>query len=158
MPNIFLDNDGVFADFDAHFENLFGSHPNKIGDPHIWTYINEDPEAFWEGMPLMEGAVEKFEAFRPYNPTFLTGCPKSGYDVAAAHKRVWLREKFGDVPVITCLSRDKQVHMKAPGDVLLDDMPRNLKRWEAAGGVAIRYRRGQWREAIDAVHRAMGGN
>ena len=154
---LFLDSDGVKADFDSHAENLFGRHPSKIPNDELWELVNADPERFWDGIPLMEGALEMFDTFRNQyeNITFLTGCPRDGYDIAAAHKRVWLRRHFGDVPVITCLSRDKQLHMNAPGDVLLDDMPRNLKRWEAAGGVAIRYRRGQWREAIEAVNRAM---
>jgi hypothetical protein len=153
--SLFVDVDGVFNDFDRHCEELFGNHPSKIPDQELWRLVNEDAERFWTEGPLMEGAVELWEVVREYNPTFLTGCPKSGFDEAAVHKRVWLRRHFGDTPVITCLSKEKQLHMKAPGDVLLDDMPRNLKRWEAARGVAIRYRRGQWREAIDAVRQAM---
>lgn len=153
-----LDNDGVFADFDRHCVDLFGASPNELGEQKLWEKVNEDAHAFWEGIPLMPGALEKWEAFKDYNPTFLTGCPRIGYDVAAAHKRVWLRRHFGDVPVITCLSRDKALHMNAPGDVLLDDRHSNIKRWSKAGGIAILYRHGQWEKAIDDVHRAMNSD
>lgn len=30
--------------------------------------------------------------------------------------------------------------MVAAGDILLDDMPKNLRRWEKAGGIGVYYR------------------
>lgn len=140
-PHLFLDVDGVFGGFDEHHEALFGMRPDAIPDEQLWINVNADPDRFWGGMPLKAGALELWEVCRHLNPTFLTGCPRSGFEAAAAHKRVWLKEHFGDVPVITCLSRDKQLHMTAPGDVLLDDRHSNIRRWEKAGGLALLYRR-----------------
>lgn len=151
-----LDNDGVFAAFDEHYEALFGVNPNVHGDPLIWDYINADHGKFWGGMPLKAGAMEMWEAFKPFNPRFITGCPKIGYEEAEAHKRVWLKQHFGNVEVVTCLSRDKQVHMRAPGDVLLDDRSSNIKRWVKAGGVGILYRNHE--QAIRDVREVLGGS
>jgi hypothetical protein len=136
---LFLDSDGVFAGFDQHVFNLFGKYPHQMRDPEMWAKINANPD-FWSDMPIIDGSRVLWDALKKYNPTVLTGCPKSNYDAAAAHKVVWWREHFDHNDVITCLSRDKATHMVFPGDILVDDMIKNCRRWEAAGGVAIHYK------------------
>ena len=42
--------------------------------------------------------------------------------------------------MITCFSRDKARHLKAPGDILVDDRNDTIRRWEKAGGYGIWYR------------------
>ena len=137
--HLFLDVDGVLADFDAHAAALFGASPRELGDDRLWQLV-EGLADFWTGIPLKAGAMDIWDVAKDQDPTFLTGCPRTGYDRAAAHKREWLRRHFGDVPVITCFSRDKARHLKAPGDILVDDRIVNIKRWEKAGGRGIRYR------------------
>ena len=137
--HLFLDVDGVMADFDAHVAARFGSGPRELGDERLWRMV-ADRSDFWTDIPLKAGALELWEVAKDHDPIFLTGCPRSDFDRAAAHKRAWLEAHFGDVPVITCLSRDKAAHIKAPGDILVDDFIANVKRWEKAGGRAIWYR------------------
>jgi 5'-nucleotidase len=138
-PHLFLDSDGVFADFDQHIFNLFGCYPREMDDADMWAKANANPE-FWSDMPLKPGALELWEAVIHTKPTVLTGCPKSDYDRAVTHKLAWWERHFGHTQVITCLSRDKALHMKNPGDWLVDDMVKNCKRWEKAGGNAFVYR------------------
>ena len=155
MAHVFLDNDGVLAAFDEHVFDLYGGPPRGLtfdcpergllkGDAALWAHVNQDPEGFWSSIPVKEGAYELFETALPYNPTILTGCPRDGYDVAAAHKPLWIAEHFGKkygvkVPVITCFSRDKPLHMKNPGDILVDDFIANIKKWQKAGGSTVWY-------------------
>lgn len=141
--HIFLDNDGVLAAFDEHVMNLFGATPRELGDEELWARVGETP-TFWADIPVREGAYELFEIALPHNPSILTGCPASGYDLAAAHKVEWIAKHFGakygrEIPVITCRSKDKPVHMKNKGDILVDDFYVNIKRWRAEGGTGIWY-------------------
>lgn len=140
MPNIALDIDGVFGDFDAHVYSLFGFRPNEVTDQELWSAI-ETEETFWLDIPVKWGAVELFELAKPYNPFFLTGVPM-GINGERAHeqKPLWVKRHFGDYEVITTKSRLKQTHMKAPGDILVDDRWHVLKKWKNAGGVAVHYR------------------
>jgi hypothetical protein len=101
-------------------------------------------------MPLKPGARELWDAVKHVNPTVLTGCPKSDYDRAAVAKIAWWKEHFNHDAVITCLSRDKALHIKAEGDWLVDDMSKNCKRWAAAKGNALRYT-GDWEGAISVL-------
>ncbi len=136
MTEIFVDIDGVVGDFDNSVKSLFGSYPKELGDDVLWPLIVNTPN-FWRNLPLMEDAMILWEAVRDHNPIFLTGCPKSDYERAEQDKRWWVRHHFGDVPVITCLSREKPMHMRQQRDILIDDFMSNIKRWEKAGGRAI---------------------
>lgn len=140
LPKVFCDNDGVLADFDRHVLELFGTPPSGIPDDEMWDLILATPD-FWPTIPLKYGAHDLWAMLAPYKRAFLTGCPKGHYEVAAAHKVVWLKKHFGDdVEVITCLSRNKPLHMESPGDILIDDMSGNMRRWRKAGGIGIHYR------------------
>jgi len=137
--NLFVDSDGVFADFDSHVLSNFGKLPKDMSNPELWENVNNTPD-FWDGVPLKEGAHELWELVSRFNPTVLTGCPRTGYDVAVVAKRKWWKHHFNWDNVTTCLSRDKATHMVAHGDILVDDFIANVKRWEKAGGQAVYYR------------------
>jgi hypothetical protein len=146
VVKIFLDNDGVLADFDGHCIALFGKSPRELGDVELWRLVNQDASAFWSGIPVMPRAQELIDIARPHGLTILTGCPYDVTDntricpIAQAHKPSWIEQHFGPgIPVITCFSRDKPLHMSAPRDILVDDFIVNIKRWQAAGGKTVWY-------------------
>jgi len=137
--SIVLDSDGVFADFDLHVYQLFGKWPREMNEAHMWALINKRND-FWYEMPLKSDAMHLWEKVVHLQPMVLTGCPKSGFEVAAAAKKEWWKRHFDHELVVTCLSRDKALHIRRPGEILVDDMPKNIRRWEAAGGIGIRHK------------------
>lgn len=137
MPHIFCDFDGVLVDFERGYEIQYGVHPHSVPEFVMWKTIKENME-HWSQLPAMPGALQLWAYIAPHNPTILTGCPSQGYKLAEAGKKAWaLRELGSQVPVITTYSRYKTKYMKAEGDILIDDMEKNTKRWVEAGGVAI---------------------
>lgn len=138
--HIFLDLDGVMADFERGYEIMYGHHPHSKQDRDMWRTINSNPD-HWDSLPIMPGAMRLWAVIAQFKPTILTGCPSGGYKMAVEGKRGWCAREFGpEVAVITCMSRDKQKHMIAPGDILIDDMSKNCNRWTEAGGVAIQHK------------------
>ena len=138
--NVFCDSDGVLFDFDSHLMSYTnGISPNKLGDDKMWELIKSIPE-FWITMPLFPWAHELINFLRPYHPIILTGCPKNNFEYAAEQKKLKYVKHFPDISVITCLSKEKAFYMQTPGDILIDDMPKNIKRWVIAGGRGIRFR------------------
>lgn len=137
-PRIYLDLDGVMADFDAHFRELFGLDNRAMADDAMWATINAHPTFFFD-MPPCPGAIEFFEEIRPLRPTILTASPRSNFANSARQKRAWVYKHLsGDTEVIPVLGgRNKPLYMHAPGDILIDDFERNTCLWEEAGGVAI---------------------
>ena len=141
MKQIFLDCDGVLADFDTAAHKLFGQESRaaeaSIGSEAFWQRIHESGN-FYRRLPLMADALELYNAIAHLKPIILTGCPRGQW--SQPQKRAWAAEFFPGVPIITCASREKFRHIGHPGDVLVDDYLRYKDLWEKAGGVFIHHR------------------
>lgn len=141
MRQLFLDLDGVLADFDSFYESEFGYRPNRNNPdpPDLWANINGHKN-FYGSLPLMPDAMELWNGVKQYHPSpiILTGVPRN--KKAEPQKREWVRKHFGaDVKVITCYSRLKCTYAQ-PGDVLVDDWEKYRHLWENVGGVFILHR------------------
>jgi 5'(3')-deoxyribonucleotidase len=140
MRQIFLDCDGVLADFDDGFRSLSGEdgheYENRHGSKNFWKLI-ECSDHFFEGLPLMEGAIELYETVKHLRPIILTGCPRG--DWAAHQKMRWRDKYFPGVPMVTCMSCDK-VDYCQEGDILIDDFLKHSQKWIDGGGIFIHHR------------------
>jgi hypothetical protein len=146
---VFSDGDGVVANFDLGFEERFGVNIKGL-KVEVWQQMIADTQGqFFEELPLMPDWEYYWGSILPYKPRILTGCPRIGYDLAAEAKHAYYMKHLGpsyremhgeELQVITCLSKEKPLHMTAPGDILFDDMIYNLKPWEKAGGKGIYFK------------------
>lgn len=133
---LFLDLDGVLADFDRHVRELFGAAPSEMPVSKMWAAAERAP-GFFETMPMTADGWELWEFTRPFEPTILTGLPRGNW--AAPQKRRWVAEHLGpDVPVITCMARDKCNYATA-GAVLVDDTTKFADRWIDRGGIFVHH-------------------
>ena len=139
-PKLFLDADGVLANFDEGVRRLLGMLPKeferKRGRGAFWRELAKAP-GFYANLPEMPDARQLFEAVAHLKPTILTGLPLGKW--AAPQKVAWAAEHFPGVPIITCMARDKHRHME-PGDVLVDDREDHRAAYEAHGVVFIHHR------------------
>jgi 5'(3')-deoxyribonucleotidase len=140
MAELFLDCDGVLADFDAGATALLGMSPRdyeaRKGRGAFWKRLAAAPD-FYGSLPQMPDAQILFEAVKHLRPTILTGLPLGKW--AAPQKVKWAAEHFPGVPIITCMARDKHKHMK-PGDVLVDDRENHRAAYEAEGVVFVHHK------------------
>jgi len=136
---IFLDCDGVLANFNDYAQEILGDHPRAYeaehGEAKFWAEL-EAHEGFYRRLPVLAEGRKLFEAVKHLQPIILTGCPAG--DWAAPQKEHWAAEHFPGTKIITCRSADKRMHMK-PGDVLIDDYLKYRELWIEAGGVFIHY-------------------
>jgi 5'(3')-deoxyribonucleotidase len=139
-PRLFLDADGVLADFDEGVRRLLGMGPKEYEQHHgrgsFWRHLVR-AENFYGSLPEMPDARLLFDRVKHLDPTILTGLPLGNW--AAAQKIEWAAEHFPGVPIITCMARDKHKHMHA-GDVLVDDRENHRAAYEAAGVIFIHHR------------------
>ena len=137
---LFLDCDGVLADFDAGVEKLLGMSPRDYERRHsrgaFWGKLARAPD-FYARLPLVADARVLFDAVEHLHPTILTGLPLGKW--AAPQKVAWAEEHFPGTPVITCMARDKHRFMD-PGDVLVDDRENHRSSYEAEGVVFVHHR------------------
>lgn len=142
MRQLFVDLDGVLADFDGFYLHQFGKPLDRGGEsdpPGMWENIRQHG-TFYRDMPPLADAEELWNGVRRWNPVVLTGVPYTQVPEAERHKRAWMQEHFGaDVPVVCCKSRHKYRHGK-PGDVLVDDWAKYQDLWVRMGGVFVLHR------------------
>ena len=140
MPQLYLDCDGVLANFNAGAEAILGLKPRAFEQRYnigkMWAKLAGAPD-FYGTLPLMPGAMELFDAVRHLDPIILTGLPRGNW--AAGQKERWAAEHFPGTRIITCMAVDKRKHAKK-GDVLVDDMLKHRQLWEEAGGVFVHHR------------------
>jgi 5'(3')-deoxyribonucleotidase len=137
---LFLDCDGVLANFDEAAQRILGEHPRGYEARHseheFWSRLEDHTAGFYRTLDVLPQGRILFEAVRHLHPIILTGCPKG--DWAAPQKKEWANEHFPGTKVITCRSVDKRLHMKR-GDILVDDYLKYRKLWIDAGGIFVHY-------------------
>lgn len=140
IKEIFVDLDGVLADFDEKVERLTGLKPDAPEkDQVMWDKLEKIPH-FYLDLKLMPGARDLWNRVERYQPTILTAVPsrKTPMQIESANdKVVWVAQNFGNhVSVIVTLSKLKHTCGK-PGDVLIDDRKENIDSWIEMGGIGI---------------------
>jgi hypothetical protein len=145
MPTIFLDMDGVVADFDAHAAEIIGRMhaPNTRFLQEEWQKILNYPR-FYRDLPLCKDAeylvsnVLTMAQQNNMDVKFLSAIPRNNDLPWAAYDKVlWAQKYFPEIPVwVGPYSDDKQLRSH-PGEVLIDDRKTNIKQWHAKGGFAI---------------------
>jgi hypothetical protein len=138
-PQLYLDCDGVLADFDAGAAAILGMPPKDFQERHgagrFWAKLAKAPD-FYGTLPLMPGAMILFDAVRHLHPVILTGLPRGNW--AAAQKVRWAARHFPGTKILTVMAVDKRNHCQA-GDVLVDDQLKHAHLWEGAGGVFVHH-------------------
>ena len=137
---IYLDCDGVLADFDKGATAVLGVPPRKFeqrhGLPAFWARLASTPD-FFASLDLMPDAMELYAAVRHRDPVILTGLPRGAW--AEPQKRRWAARHFPGVEIITTSAALKREHCH-PGDALVDDNDRFRHLWEKEGGVFIHHK------------------
>lgn len=164
-PTIFLDMDGVVADFVAGICAAHGIDRARIPDGQ-WDFIaslemTEDrfyapcrKAEFWEELPEVPKSRQFVETLRTLAPVVLCSQPTK-HPGAFAGKYAWARKVFGPgLPV--CLVEPDKTILARPGAFLIDDNDNWVRRWDEAGGVALlyptRYNSGaEWRRAVNPL-------
>jgi hypothetical protein len=145
-PHLFLDCDGVLADFDAGVKKVLGMSAAEFEKRHsigeFWKRLAR-ADGFYANLPEMPDAQMLFDAVKHLKPTILTGLPLGKW--AAPQKEQWAAAHFPGVPIITTMARDKHLHME-PGDVLVDDREKHRGLWENAGGIFVHHK-----SAVDSI-------
>ena len=139
---IFLDCDGVLADFDGFAETILGTNLTEY-EKHSadgWDRLYAVEDYFYK-LPKLPDADQLVDGVRArgFEPIVLTGVPsKDGSDWAIPQKQRWVAEHFPGTSVICCKSKDKFQHMvPSMHNVLIDDWTRYMSVWEDNGGTFI---------------------
>jgi 5'(3')-deoxyribonucleotidase len=148
MRTIWLDMDGVFADFEVVANSILGREigweTNDITSEE-WSKLASVPNLY-RNLPVMPGSTELMQAVLEFSDEFeikfLTAIPRVKTMPSARNdKKEWIEENFPGFEVeFGPYSKDKWKHSKFL-DVLIDDKPSNVFDWFTRGnGVSILHK------------------
>ena len=143
LPHIYLDLDGLFANFDLDYSKDFDHHHSVVDKETLWLHARGTPQ-WYRGLTLVPHSQLFYFAIRHLPHTFLSS---SGSQEIAEDKAWWIDNVLNAAPdrkftaVLPCDEGafDKTVFLKNPGDILIDDYDQNTAKWTAAGGVGIAH-------------------
>tara|TARA_R110000744_G_scaffold93128_1_gene179932 strand:- start:1472 stop:3145 length:1674 start_codon:yes stop_codon:yes gene_type:complete len=147
---IYVDMDGVIADFEERFRDLSGMEPrefqSKYGKNAFWDFIDEGDNKikFWVGIPPMEGASQLINYVSKHDYAMLTA--PSIKKQSRLGKSLWIRNHVGKIfpskPTVI-FKYAKEKHKVKPSltekDILIDDKSSTIDNWTTAGGTGILY-------------------
>ena len=134
---LYLDLDGVFADFNKRVRFLSGGKDPKEIKSGMWKMIMADRD-FFISLDMMPNADVLWDYVKQFEPKFLTGAPPGNR--AQSQKREWVVKQFGSqYQTIVLLKKEKVVYAGSK-HVLIDDMKENVQAWIDHGGIGILHR------------------
>lgn len=143
MTTLYLDLDGVFADFYKGARELTG-HAHELDVHSSWIAIDQVDNFFWKLDPL-PGAKEFFDEIvgrSKYPVKILTALPRltGKLYTAVNDKTSWVRKHLGQIQV-NCAPgwKGKAAFAIYKDTVLVDDMRRNIDHWRKAGSVGVHH-------------------
>ena len=134
--------DGVLCDFIAQSKKATGKIFTQDKAKEYWPIIKKYPK-FWSDMPWMPGGRQLWSYIKQYNPHILSAYTPEDPNCIPG-KRTWLRRNvsISSSNINVVRRKDKQKFaMKSGGKrrpaILIDDFPRNIDQFKAAGGMGI---------------------
>ena len=148
-PTLYLDMDGVVADWETAIADILG-YKLIEGDrwpDQDWRKIIQFQRVYRD-IPLLPWAREfadeagKIARAANYAVRFLTAVPRrNDFPYAFEDKVHWANKHFPTIPVwFGPYSQDKQ-QRAATGQILVDDRITNINEWTAKGGRGIHFHR-----------------
>jgi len=134
---IYVDMDGVLADFDKGYEDLTGittKEADKKGPESFWEPISKAGAKFWITLKWMPDGKQLWDYVKKYNPELLSA--PSREESSRMGKRVWVKRELPGTKLIL-KSADRKQELASPNSILIDDREKNIEQWRKAGGIGI---------------------
>ena len=136
---IFLDMDGVLADFDKYVCETHKFETKEKWNDN-WAGL---PERMFNDLEKMPDADQLVEYTKPYSPQILTAMPKRDkVRFARMDKMRWAKRHYGfhswEVNVV--YREEKLMYATAEQyspNILVDDNYKNIEEWKKQGGAGI---------------------
>lgn len=139
---IYVDLDGVLADFAGAVKERFGKEMAQIPKNVLWSKVqhyNDSHEPWFYSLPKMHDAdvLWQFLVQNFKNIEILSASGTTPRD-ASGQKKAWVGEHFGwDVKTNIVLSAKEKAAFAAPNTILIDDTARAVNPFIQAGGMAV---------------------
>jgi len=164
-PTVYIDMDGVLADFFGGVEKLYGvqhwkdlSQDNKL-DLKQEVINRIQGTDFFATLPKFQSAdnlITMVKKFTGGTFSINTSPLRGDNENSGKYKKLWIAQNI-EQPEQTIITGRKESYAKdkASGtpNILIDDRPVNIQRWQGAGGYGILYQAN--RDPLSKVQQAL---
>ena len=164
MPTIYLDMDGVLADFESNAKRIIKPVEGEIHKdsqsywprdqweqllayPHLYKMLDKMPKA--DDMVVL---ARRFRDELGWELRALTAIPRRNDIPFVFHDKIeWMQDFYPDIPVFFGpYSEDKHNFCKV-GDILVDDRPSNITEWQECSGIGVLVKENAYDQALEEV-------
>ena len=166
-PTVYLDMDGVLADFFGGVEKMYGvDHWKQLTNDKTKDLKKEVIDRitgtdFFATLPKFQSAdalIDMVKKFTGGKFSINTSPLRGDNENSGKYKKVWISNNI-DTPDEIIVTGRKESYAKDKGtgtpNILIDDRPVNIQRWQDAGGYGILYQAN--RDSLDKVQKGLDG-
>ena len=164
-PTVYLDMDGVLADFFGGVEKMYGvEHWKQLTNDKTKDLKKEVIDRitgtdFFATLPKFSSADELISMVKKFTGgkfSINTSPLRGDHENSGKYKKVWISNNIEQPDEIIVTGR-KESYAKDKGtgtpNILIDDRPINIQKWQAAGGYGILYQAN--RDPLSKVQQAL---
>ena len=145
QSEIFVDMDGVLADFFGDWKKLVGKDWRNITDIKPALQKIRDTEDFWLNLPVTNNAKNLLGLIKDIKGSYnILSSPLPDDPNSEPHKRQWIEKHLSFFPPKdVIITFDKAKYAKQDDgtpNILIDDYGVNIGKWEAAGGMGFKHK------------------
>jgi hypothetical protein len=164
-PTVYLDMDGVLADFFGGVEKMYGvDHWKQLTSDKTKDLKKEVIDRitgtdFFATLPKFQSAdalIDMVQKFTGGKFSINTSPLRGDNENSGKYKKVWISNNIEQPDEIIVTGRkETYAKDKASGtpNILIDDRPVNIQRWQSAGGYGILYQAN--RDSLDKVKKGL---
>lgn len=143
QPKIYVDMDGVLADFDKKYRELFHRDPLPAGsDENVGRLVGTNFFSQLDKMPNADQVVALAKKLGRGN-WYICSSPLRGDHANSKENKIKWLAKMGYDPNDVIITPRKESYavnrIDGTANVLIDDKPKNINRWQDAGGIGVLY-------------------
>ena len=145
FKEIYLDLDGVLADFFSEWKNITGKNWWELDNNLIAIQKIRKQKNFWLMLPLLSNSLKLLKILKDNNHSYhILSSPLQNDQKCISQKKQWVKNMLKFYPpqkVVISSKKEKYAkdNLGLP-NVLIDDFGVNIKRWENNGGIGIKHK------------------
>ena len=145
FKEIYIDLDGVLADFFFEWKNITGKNWWELDDNLIAIQKIREQKNFWLKLPLLSNSLKLLKILKYNNHSYhILSSPLQNDQKCINQKKQWVKNMLTFYPPQkVIISSEKEKYAKdnlGLPNVLIDDFGINIKKWENNGGIGIKHK------------------
>ena len=142
LPEIYCDLDQVLVNFMKGADAAVGGSFITVDKEARWNAVNQ-VKGFWPNLEWMPGAKRLYLMIAKYNPHILSAYTNRD-PTSKIGKMKWVKKntkvKRGNIHLVLRSQKKDYATTDGKPNVLIDDYIKNIKEWEAAGGIGVHHK------------------